>query len=96
MGITDSIKAQAVSALRQCAREHEKDITPTFHIRVSDLCNDVAEYVEKLQKENAELKAQIEKMKNCNNCRYNGSSKKQNVCIYSYCCNDCNKGEMMK
>lgn len=64
----ESIKAQAVGALRQCAKEHEKDFTPTFNIRVSDLCNYIADYVEELQKENEERKAQIEKMKCCLNC----------------------------
>lgn len=59
MGITESKKAQAVSALRQCAIEHEKDVTYTFNIRVSDLCNDIADYVEELQKENSKLKWQL-------------------------------------
>lgn len=59
MGITESKKAQAVSALRQCAIEHEKDVTYTLNIRVSDLCNDIADYVEELQKENSELKWQL-------------------------------------
>ena len=40
------------------------------------------------------LEAQIEKMKNCNNCRYNESSKKQNICTCNYCCNDCNRWEL--
>ncbi len=35
-----------ISALRQCAKEHEKDMTPTFQIRVSDLCNDTAKLLE--------------------------------------------------
>ena len=35
-----------ISALRQCAKEHKKDITPTFQIRVSDLCNDTANLLE--------------------------------------------------
>lgn len=58
--MTASKKAQAVGALRKCAKEHEKDFTSTFNIRVSDLCSDVADYLEELEKENAELKAQIE------------------------------------
>lgn len=57
MGLTESKKSQAVGALRKCAKEHEKDFTPTFNIRVSDLCSDVADYLEELQKENEELKA---------------------------------------
>ncbi len=57
--MTDSEKVQAVSALRKCAKEHKKDFTPTFNIRVSDLCSDVADYLEELQKENEELKEKM-------------------------------------
>ena len=74
MGMTESKKAEAVGALRQCAKEHEKDFTYTFNIRVSDLCNDIADYLEELQKENAELKEQIEKMKCCYKCKYSNTS----------------------
>ena len=41
-----------------------------------------------------QLKQQIEKMKNCNNCKYNESTKKQNLCSCNYCCNNCSKWEM--
>lgn len=58
--MTDSKKAQAVGALRKCAKEHEKDFTPTFNIRVSDLCSDVADYLEELKKENGELKEKLD------------------------------------
>lgn len=64
MGMTESKKAQAVSALRQCAKEHEKDFTYTFCIRVSDLCNDIADYIEELQKENAELSNSVTELTN--------------------------------
>lgn len=58
------------------------------------MCVSDEEVIEYLEKENAKLKEQIEKMKNCNNCRYNVSSKKQNLCACSYCCNDCSKWEL--
>ena len=37
---------QAIAALRQCSDENKNRITNTGHIRVSDLCNDVADYLE--------------------------------------------------
>jgi hypothetical protein len=40
-----------INALRQCAKEHEKDFTGTGCIRVSDLCNDTADLLESLEKE---------------------------------------------
>lgn len=40
-----------INALRQCAKEHEKDFTVTGCIRVSDLCNDTADLLESLEKE---------------------------------------------
>lgn len=52
-----------ISALRQCAKEHEKDITPTFQIIVSDLCKDTAKLLENDVVERAEyekLKSQLD------------------------------------
>ena len=43
-----------INALRQCAKEHEKDFTGTGCIRVSDLCNDTADLLESLEKEDEE------------------------------------------
>ena len=40
-----------INALRQCAKEHENDITPFAHIRVSDLCRDTANLLEELEQE---------------------------------------------
>ena len=47
MKITDNNLHQAIAALRQCAKENEGNVTDTGAIRVSDLCNDVADYLEK-------------------------------------------------
>ena len=38
-----------INALRNCAKEHENDITPFAHIRVSDLCRDTANLLEELE-----------------------------------------------
>ena len=38
-----------ISALRQCAKEHEKDKLYTGQINTSDLCSDTAELLEKLE-----------------------------------------------
>ena len=38
-----------INALRQCAKEHENDITPFAYIRVSDLCKDTANLLETLE-----------------------------------------------
>jgi len=40
-----------INALRNCAKEHENDITPFAHIRVSDLCIDTANLLEELEQE---------------------------------------------
>jgi hypothetical protein len=46
MEITKDNLHQAIAALRQCAKENENSNTDTGAIRVSDLCNDVANYLE--------------------------------------------------
>jgi hypothetical protein len=38
-----------ISALRKCAKEHEKDKLYTGQINTSDLCNDTAKLLEKLE-----------------------------------------------
>ena len=40
-----------IYALRKCAEEHQNDSTSTFCIRVSDLCNDTANMLERLKKD---------------------------------------------
>lgn len=40
-----------INALRACSKEHENDITPFVHIRVSDLCRDTANLLEALEQE---------------------------------------------
>jgi hypothetical protein len=48
MTITKGNLHQAIAALRQCAKENENGRTDTGAIRVSDLCSDVADYLEGL------------------------------------------------
>lgn len=43
-----------INALRKCAKEHENDITPFAHIRVSDLCRDTANLLEELEQKPCE------------------------------------------
>lgn len=50
-GMTDYKKY--INALRKCAKEHEKDVTFTGHINVSDLCKDTAELLETLERESS-------------------------------------------
>lgn len=47
MEITKNNLNQAIAALRQCAKENKGRTTDTGNIRVSELCNDVATYLEK-------------------------------------------------
>ena len=47
MEITKQNLRQAIAALRQCANENRKRIISTGTIRISDLCDDVADYLEK-------------------------------------------------
>lgn len=49
MEINEHNIKETIYALRQCAKEHKNDITDTCSIRVSDLCDDVANFLEKLQ-----------------------------------------------
>ena len=42
---------QYINALRACAKEHKDDVTPFAHIRVSDMCSDVANLLEGLEQE---------------------------------------------
>lgn len=53
MEITKDNMHQAISALRKCAEEHINDMTPTGRIRISDLCNDVADFLEQIHNEYA-------------------------------------------
>jgi len=48
MTITKGNLHQAIAALRQCAKENENKQTDTGAVRVTDICNDVADYLESL------------------------------------------------
>ena len=47
MEITDQNIGTAIAALKRCAKENEEKQTDTGAIRVSDICSDVAAYLEK-------------------------------------------------
>lgn len=49
MEITKDNLHQAIAALRQCAKENENRQTSTGAVRVTDLCSDVADYLERQQ-----------------------------------------------
>lgn len=38
-----------INALKKCAKEHENDNTPFANIRTTDLCNDTADLLERLE-----------------------------------------------
>ena len=61
MEITINNLNQAIAALRQCAKENKSRITDTGNIRVSDLCNDVATYLEKEWKSIKQSSEELEK-----------------------------------
>jgi len=48
MEITKETQHKAIAALRQCAKENENKPADTGAVRVTDLCRDVADYLEKL------------------------------------------------
>ncbi len=60
--MTDAERRQIKDALIQCAKENENRNYPTFHISVGGVCRTAKERI-------AELEAQVEKMKNCGNCK---------------------------
>lgn len=47
MKITKENLRQAIAALRQCAQENKSQKTDTGAVRVSDLCSDVADYLDR-------------------------------------------------
>ena len=49
MEITKDNIIQVISALRQCAKEHKNEFTPTCGIIISEICNDVADYLDKIK-----------------------------------------------
>ncbi len=61
MEITINNLNQAIAALRQCAKENKDRTTDTGNIRVSDLCNDVATYLEKEWKSIKQASEELEK-----------------------------------
>ena len=48
MKITHDNLQQVILALRQCAKEHGTERVSTFAIRTTDLCIDVADFLEGL------------------------------------------------
>lgn len=68
--MTETERNQIKGALLKCAEENENKSTLTGHIVVSSLCKSAVERIEELEKENAELKEQVEN-RNCSNCRRN-------------------------
>ena len=56
---------QYINALRACAKEHKDDMTPFAHIKVSMLCNDVADLLKSLEQESIldKIRAEIEQQK---------------------------------
>jgi hypothetical protein len=57
-------------ALLKCANENEDKTYLTGQVIISSICKDAKNTIGKLEKENEQLKAQIEKMKCCANCHY--------------------------
>lgn len=46
MKITQKNLNKAIKALRQCSKENKNNFTDTGKIRISDLCDDVADFLE--------------------------------------------------
>ena len=57
-------------ALLKCANENEDKTYLTGQVIISSICKDAKNTIGKLEKENEQLKAQIEKMECCANCYY--------------------------
>ena len=54
-----------INALRKCAKEHENDRTPTGHMRVSDLCQDTANLLEEVEREQSFINKPCASEKSC-------------------------------
>lgn len=55
MDINNNNLHQAIYALRKCSDENKDKVTDTFKVRTSDLCTDVANYLEKKSISNENL-----------------------------------------
>ena len=69
--------------LLKCANENEDRTYLTGQVIISSICKDAKGTIEDLEKENKQLKQQIEKMKCCFNC---------DKPIKHLDCGDCNNG----
>jgi hypothetical protein len=49
MEITRDNIGKAIQALRKCAAEHKAEVVPTFGIVTYAICEDVADYLEKIK-----------------------------------------------
>lgn len=73
-------RQQIKSALLKCADENEGKGTYTGHVIISSVCRSAVERIEELEKENTELETQIEKMKLCQNCRFESYDDMEEPC----------------
>ncbi len=64
MEITKETQHKAIAALRQCAKENENKPADTGAVRVTDLCRDVADYLEKLEADEHPAKETIANIRN--------------------------------
>jgi hypothetical protein len=76
----------------------DKEIIAWKNLQISALntvAEDYSKYIRKLEKENAELKAQIEKMKCCQNCKHHYWLYEELSCrIHKIDVDTCNSWEM--
>lgn len=77
--------------LLKCANENENRAYFTGQVIISSICKSAKDTIEKLEKENEQLKAQIEKMKCCENCdAWDYISTGERDCIETDCSNRSN------
>lgn len=84
-----------IRELKNVEKEYENKPTPTFSINISRMARSCRQHIEQLAEENAQMKVQIEKMKNCVNCKHRPKQPTNKLCQYADICSiDYDKWEM--
>lgn len=82
-----------INALKQCAKEHKNDNIPFANIRTTDLCNDTADLLEKLETGINNAIEEITKLRNSCNRMVSEEDTLVNECYkqYTNCFDECLK-----
>lgn len=83
---------EIIRELKNIEEQYRNKPVPTFEVNTSLMARSCRQHIEQLAKENAEQKAQIEKMKNVGNCKHamecaKWNEKQCNLGLMRFCLN---------